>query len=81
MNTIENKRPAFGSMREISQQRKKILTEIRKDNEEMGLLWKDLFRSNAPKKKGITFTSILSTGTGLLDGALLAWKLYRKFKR
>lgn len=78
---MENKRNTFNSMREISQQREKVLAEIRKEGEEIGLLWKDLFRREEPKKRGITIASILSTGTGILDGALFAWKLYRKFKR
>lgn len=81
MESLENSHHAFGSMREIRQQREKVLSEIRKDSSEIGLLWKDLFHSHEPKRKGITIASVLSTGTGILDGFLLAWKLYRKFKR
>lgn len=81
MNSQENKRHTFNSMREISQQREKVLAEIRKDSAEIGSLWKGLFRDDKPRKKGITLASVLTKGTGILDGALFAWKLYRKFKR
>lgn len=33
------------------------------------------------KKKGLTVASVISTGTGLIDGFLFVWKIYRKFKK
>jgi len=81
MSDMENKRRAFTSISEISQERERVLAEIRKDGDQMGVMWKDLFRNEAPRKKGFNLASMLNMGTGLLDGFLLAWKLYRKFRR
>lgn len=81
MESQGNKRYAFTSISEISQKREQVLAEIRQDSKKMGLLWKDLFRNETPRKKGINLASVLNMSTGLFDGFLLAWKLYRKFKR
>lgn len=32
-------------------------------------------------KKGFKLSSLLSSSVGIIDGALFAWKIYRKFKR
>ena len=33
------------------------------------------------RQKGFTLSSVLSSSVGIIDGALFAWKIYRKFKR
>lgn len=81
MNNSENIRHTFNSIEEISLKRENVLSEIRESSTEIGLLWKDLFRREEPKKKGLTFSTLMNTGSGLIDGFLLAWKLYHKFKR
>ena len=60
----------------------KSLDDIRKDQKKMGAMWNEMFRpGQKSRKKGMSLQSIMSTGMGVLDGALFAWKLYRKFKR
>lgn len=78
MNT--DKQMEFHTIRDIRQQRENVLSDIRKDSDQMETLWKGMFK-HEQKKKGLTVASVLNTGTGLLDGLLLVWKLYRKFKR
>ena len=39
----------------------------------------DIFDRNSSPSKRIT--SFINTGAGIIDGAILGWKLYRKFRR
>lgn len=81
-NDLQNT-TTYCSLREIRQRKEALLHDIRKDNKQMGKLWKDLFAKPAKsnRKKGFSLASFMGTGMGVVDGALLAWKLYRKFKR
>ena len=65
------RRETYRTLHEIRLRKEVVLSEIRRDNERMNILWKDLFRKPKPQK----------TGAGLADGFMLAWKLYRKFKK
>ena len=71
----------YSTLHEIRLRKELILSEIRKNNQQINVLWKDLFRKSEPKKKGFTLSSLMSTGAGIVDGFMLAWKLYRKFKK
>ena len=55
------------------------------DDEKIKTLWNSLFKKpDALSKSASTskrISSLMSMGAGALDGAILAWKLYRKFKR
>ena len=55
------------------------------DDEKIKTLWNSLFKKpDALLKSASTskrISSLMSMGAGALDGAILAWKLYRKFKR
>ena len=77
MEKMEN----YNTLHEIRLRKELILSEIRRDNQQIGILWKELFKKPAPKKKGLTLASVMSTGAGLADGFMLVWKLYRKYKR
>lgn len=75
--------PVYHNLDEIRLRKAQLLTDIAKDNNRMRKLWNNLFHKGkggkqTPSKR---FSGLLSTGAGVLDGALLAWKLYRKFKR
>ena len=75
------RRETYRTLHEIRLRKEVVLSEIRRDNERMNILWKDLFRKPEPKKKGFTLASLMTTGAGVADGFMLAWKLYRKFKK
>jgi hypothetical protein len=82
-NTIETESPVYNNLDEIRLRKAQLLTDIAKDNNRMRKMWDSLFhkRSSGKKTPSKRFSGLLSTGAGVLDGALLAWKLYRKFKR
>lgn len=72
----------YNTLHEIRLRKELILSEIRRDNQQINVLWKELFRKpEQNRKKGFTMASLMTTGAGLADGFMLAWKLYRKFKK
>ena len=75
------KETSYRSLEEIRTKKEDILAKIRLDNKETSILWKSLFKKDEQQKKGLTLASVLNTGMGLADGFILAWKLYRKFKK
>ena len=76
------KRPLYTSIIEIQQRKAELLKEIRKDSKEINTLWHGLYSKPATNnKKGFSMSGLINTGTGVIDGMLFAWKLYRKFKR
>lgn len=75
------KSPTYNTISEIRERKEAILSEMRKDNSLIGEKWKSLFIKSPEKKRGITVASMISTGTGLIDGFLFVWKIYRKFKK
>ena len=72
---------AYNTLQEIRLRKRVLLSEIKRNNQQINILWKNMFRKPEPKKKGLTLASLMTTGAGLADGFMLAWKLYRKFKK
>lgn len=82
MTTDNDIRTHYKSLDDISLRKAQLLDDIRKDQKKMVAMWNEMFRpGQKSRKKGMSLQSIMSTGMGVLDGALFAWKLYRKFKR
>lgn len=73
----------YTTLQDIQARRSQLLEGIRKDGERMSVLKKELFGKNvAPRKGGrMSMSSMINTGAGVFDGLMLAWKLYRKFKK
>lgn len=75
---------AYTNLRDIRLRREYLLKEIQKEQKTMGQLRQSLFKKDSPSKRGgrrFSLSAILTAGGGILDGALLAWKLYRRFKK
>jgi len=74
----------YRSLEEIRTRKDALLEEIRKDDKQMKGLWNNLFHkptaltAATPSKR---ISGLMSTGAGVLDGLILGWKLYRKFKK
>lgn len=75
----------YSSLNEIRLRKELLRKDIDADDAKIKALWHSLFSKpdalakNAPASKRLS--SMLQIGAGAFDGALLAWKLYRKFKR
>lgn len=70
------------TLEEIVERKNMVLNSLHNDDKKIKELWTSLFQmpnmSAATPTKRIT--SIINIGTGVIDGALLAWKLYHRFK-
>ncbi len=86
MLTEENDiRPTYDTLRAISDRKAQLLKEIRKDSKQINTLRQQLFSKPTAlthsRKRKMGLQSMMSTGAGVLDGLILVWKLYRKFKK
>ena len=63
----------YNSLNEIRLRKELLRKDIQADDAKIKALWKSLFT----KPEALS----MKIGAGAFDGALLAWKLYHKFKR
>ncbi len=73
----------YRSLEAIRARKEYILKDIQKDDQHIRTLWASLFHkpdmlvsAKTPSKR---INSLMTTGAGVFDAAILAWKLYRKF--
>lgn len=75
----------YSTLEEIRMRKALLLKDIQKDSEKIDLQWHSLFRKPQGLSKAVApskrIGNFMNIGAGFLDGALLAWKLYRKFKK
>ena len=75
----------YRSLNDIRLRKEALRKSIEADDKKIKTLWNSLFtKPDAFKKdasRGKRLQSMMSIGMGAFDGALLAWKLYRKFKK
>jgi hypothetical protein len=81
----DNSCPQYNSLNDIRLRKEALRKSIEADDKKIKTLWNSLFtKPDAFKKdasRGKRLQSMMSIGMGAFDGALLAWKLYRKFKK
>lgn len=53
---------------------------INADQQRAATLWKDLFQKPAQPTGFLGGGQIVKTSIGIIDGMILGWKLWRKFK-
>lgn len=70
----------YTSLTAIQNRKERLRKQIQKDNTEINTLWKTLFHKETHPSKGMRISGLMNTGAGVLDGLILGWKLYRKFK-
>lgn len=73
----------FCTLEEIERYKDEVRQSIHDDEKRIGTLWSDLFHKedrHAPKTPVQRMINMVNIGSGVLDGLILGWKLYRKFK-
>lgn len=74
----------YTSLEQIRDSKDLLVKDIRSNEKQIQQLWGQLFTKPEPLS-ALTptkrFSALMSTGAGILDGVILGWKLYRKFKR
>ena len=80
-NTVHSERK-FSSLDDIRAYKEELLEQIRQDRDVISTKWNDLFHREVPTPQSMAhkIMKMLSMGTGVLDGAMLGWKLYRKYQ-
>ena len=71
---------SYKTLDDIRLRKAQLLTEITKDGSKIEGMWNSLF--HAPKQSvrpTSRVATVMKTGAGVFDAALLGWKLYRKF--
>lgn len=81
-NTKEIAERQFRSLNDIREYKEELRQKIHDDEERIAKGWNDLFHKEeqAPKNKAQRIAQMLSLGTGVFDGVMLGWKLYRKYQ-
>lgn len=89
MNTENNKTQShtapmqFGNLEELAAYKQELMTELGKCEIEIKDTWNKLFHT--PERKAVTptqkFLAMASNSAAIIDGAILGWKLYNKFRR
>lgn len=76
---------SYHSIEEIRMRKALLLKDIQKDSDKIDRQWHSLFQKPQALTKNAKpsqrLNSFMNMGAGFLDGALLVWKLYRKFKK
>ncbi|MCH4182311.1 MAG: hypothetical protein WCS17_11370 [Prevotella sp.] len=82
---MNNSDIAYKSLADIRLRKEMLKNDILKDDHRVQGLWNDLFhkpetfrKDDAPSKR---LHGLLNMSAGAIDGIILGWKLYRKFKR
>lgn len=74
----------YQSLDDIKTQKNIIKKDIAANEKNISRLWNNLFRKDTPKMAATPsyrISQIFTTGASVLDGLILGWKLYRRFKK
>ena len=80
MKTVQK----YNSLEDIRLQKEMLQTDLHQNEQQIALLWKELlkpaeaFQKNASTSKRLI--GLFIVGANILDGAILGWKLYKKFR-
>ena len=72
----------YQSLLAIRARKMQLNKEIQRSEQEIKTTWNTLFhpkKNPTPNTPTQRFLSLASSSVGLIDGALLGWKLYKKF--
>lgn len=76
---------SYRSLADVRGRKEQLKRDLRDDEEKISHLWKELTRPSEAFDRSATpsqrIMGLINTGGSLIDGAILGWKLYRKFKR
>lgn len=81
-NETSNSVRQFRSLTDIREYKEELRKQIMQDEESISSKWYDLFHKEEaePQNKAQKIARMVSLGTGVFDGAMLGWKLYRKYQ-
>ena len=80
--TTENSERHFRSLSDIREYKDELREQIKLDEDSIANKWDSLFHRDEPpaNSKAQKLARMVSLGSGVFDGAMLGWKLYRKYQ-
>lgn len=84
MMTENTPHQQYNSLLAIRVRKMELQKQLNEQENKINHLWHGLFheeKSNLPKTPSQRIMAMATTGMGIIDGAILGWKLYRKFRR
>ena len=80
--TTANGERQFRSLNDIREYKDELREQIELDEDSIADKWNSLFHREEPpaNSKAQKLARMVSLGTGMFDGAMLGWKLYRKYQ-
>lgn len=81
-NTPKELPRPISSLEDIAFYKEQLRKQIDKEESRIANKWNELFHKEDAVSYGKAqrFTRMLSLGTGMFDGVMLGWKLYRKYQ-
>ena len=83
--TEDTAQPQYNSLSDLRLRKELLRKDIETDCKKLNSLWNSLFtKPDILSKSASTskrISSLVSMSAGAIDGAIFAWKLYRKFKK
>ena len=76
---MDNLQREYDSISALRIRKREIEKECQKDEEKMKMLWADLFEEEKSDNMSDRISSMVKIGMGVFDGAMLAYKLYKKY--
>lgn len=72
----------FASLTDIRAYKEELRKQIEKDEGCIADKWNELFHKeeDAPRNKAQRVARMFSLGSGVFDGVMLGWKLYRRYQ-
>lgn len=78
---MEDLQREYDSLSALRIRKQELAKECERDEVQMRKYWSDLFEEKEPDNVTDRVTSMVKMGMGVFDGAMLAWKLYKKYSK
>ena len=72
-------KPVYNTLEDIQQRKDALQADIRKDNEQIGTLWRELTAPQKSDSKGELIANLVANSITAIDGFLLVRKLMKTY--
>lgn len=76
---MEDFQREYDSLYALRMRKKELAQQCKDEEDKIKELWADLFEEEKPDNLSDRINSMVKMGIGAFDGALLCWKLYKKY--
>lgn len=72
-------KPTYQTLEEIQIRKEKLQSDIKQENDQIGILWRTLFAPQKASSKGELVANLVSNSITAIDGFLLMRKLIKTY--